>query len=162
MTDHSDQKGARVATPLTGFKVLMIVVGFFGVIITVNMFMAYKAVSTFPGLEVANSYVASQTFDADRAAQEALGWKVTQTYDGKDVSILIQEPGGAPAQIKEISALIGRKTESRNDIVADFRYEHGFFLAPAALDPGAWLMHLDVTAPDGTKFKQRINFFVEG
>ena len=31
----------------------------------------YKAVSTFPGLEVDNSYVASQDFDARKAAQEA-------------------------------------------------------------------------------------------
>ncbi len=45
----------------------------FAVIIAVNLVLAFKAVRTFPGLEVENSYVASQTFDAERTAQEALG-----------------------------------------------------------------------------------------
>jgi len=57
---------------LTGKHVLGITVGAFSIIIAVNVLMAFKAVSTFPGLEVANSYVASQTWDADMAAQKAL------------------------------------------------------------------------------------------
>ena len=56
---------------LKGRHVLGIAVGAFGVIIAVNLVMAYQAISTFPGLEVANGYVASQTFDADRKAQDA-------------------------------------------------------------------------------------------
>ena len=59
---------------ITGRHVLLGMVGAFGVIITVNVVMAWQAVSTFPGLEVKNSYVASQTFDAERKAQLALGW----------------------------------------------------------------------------------------
>ena len=47
---------------LTGFGVA------FGVIIAVNLTLAYQAVATFPGLEVKNSYVASQSFDVDREA----------------------------------------------------------------------------------------------
>ena len=53
-----------MAAPLTGRKVLLIAVVAFGVIIGVNVLMAVKAISTFPGLEVQNSYVASQVFDA--------------------------------------------------------------------------------------------------
>ena len=49
--------------PLTGKHVLAITLVAFGVIIGVNVLMAVKAVGTFPGLEVANSYVASQDFD---------------------------------------------------------------------------------------------------
>ena len=61
---------------LTGWHVLAIFVGCFSVIVTVNLTLAYNAVATFPGLEVKNSYVASQHFDAERRAQEALGWDV--------------------------------------------------------------------------------------
>ena len=62
---------------LTGKHVLVITVGFFGVIIAVNLLMAYKAISTFPGLEVSNSYVASQKFNsyiekAEQALRQAL------------------------------------------------------------------------------------------
>ena len=65
-----------MAKPLTGRKVFLMFVAFFGLIIAVNVTMAVQAVKTFPGLEVANSYVASQTFDADRAAQERLAREV--------------------------------------------------------------------------------------
>ena len=51
---------------LTGGHVLAMFVAMFGVIITVNMILAFSAVKTFPGLEVKNSYVASQSFDRDR------------------------------------------------------------------------------------------------
>jgi len=61
---------------LTGRHVLMIFVGAFTVIIGVNIALAYNAVRTFPGLEVKNSYVASQEFNTRRAAQVALGWTV--------------------------------------------------------------------------------------
>ena len=57
---------------LKGHHVLIMFVGGFSIIIAVNMTLAFNAVSTFPGLETKNSYVASQSFDADRAAQEAV------------------------------------------------------------------------------------------
>ena len=68
---------------LTGKHVLMIFAGAFGVIISVNLVLAYSAIKTFPGLEVKNSYVASQTFNERKAAQEALGWNVSaHHHDG--------------------------------------------------------------------------------
>ena len=50
----------KAAKELTGKHVLFMVLAFFGVIIAVNFTMAYQAVSTFPGLEVRNGYVASR------------------------------------------------------------------------------------------------------
>ena len=47
----------------TGKHALAVFVGAFGVIIAVNLVLAYNAVKTFPGLEVKNSYVASQEFN---------------------------------------------------------------------------------------------------
>ena len=49
--------------PLTGRHVFAIFLLAFGTIISVNIFMAYSAIKTFPGVEVENSYIASQTFD---------------------------------------------------------------------------------------------------
>ena len=51
---------------LTGRHVLIITLAAFGVIIAVNLVMAFLAVGSFPGLEVKNSYVASQDFDRER------------------------------------------------------------------------------------------------
>jgi FixH len=66
---------------ITGPRVFAFTASAFAVIIGVNVFMAYQAISTFPGLEVKSSYVASQSFDAERAAQNALGLTLTQSYD---------------------------------------------------------------------------------
>lgn len=62
---------------ITGRQVFGFTVGAFAIIIAVNVYMAYSAVSTFPGVEVPNSYVASQNFEAARDAQDALGWTLT-------------------------------------------------------------------------------------
>ena len=58
--------------PLTGRKVLAIAIISFGAIIAANLTLAYSAVQSFPGIEVKNGHIASQTFERDRAAQERL------------------------------------------------------------------------------------------
>ncbi len=153
---------STMAKPLTGRKVLMIAVGAFGVIITVNLVMAWNAVSTFPGLEVKNSYVASQVFDKNRAAQEALGWVVEPEYSDGKLSLVIRDKSGLPAKVASLKALVGRTTHVRDDVTPKFNYVGGIFVAPLALAPGAWLIHLDAEAADGTQFSQRIDLFVKG
>ena len=147
---------------LTGRHVLFITVGAFGIIIAVNLVMAFKAVSTFPGLEVKNSYVASQTFDKDRAAQEALGWVVEPSYDGKDLAIIIRDKAGLPAPVAELEILVGRTTMAADDQKPEMLYRGGIYSAPMQLAPGAWLIHLEAKAADGTPFRQRLDLFVKG
>ena len=59
---------------VTGRKVFFIFAAAFAVVIGANVMLAVQAISTFPGLVTKNSYVASQSFDRDRAAQIALAW----------------------------------------------------------------------------------------
>ena len=141
---------------LTGKHVLMITGGAFAVIFAVNMLMAFKAVSTFPGLEVRSSYVASQTFDRDRNAQEALNWRVSPEHDGQVLAITIRDGQGNPAPVQDLQVTVGRPTHMREDQDLTFTYHNGYFSAPLELAPGAWLLHLRATAPDGTQFRQRI------
>ena len=77
---------------ITGKHVLFFTVSAFAVIIAVNLTMAYKAVSTFPGLEVDNSYVASQGFNARKAAQEAVGWSMTPGYEKGRMTLAFLSP----------------------------------------------------------------------
>jgi len=149
---------------LTGRKVLAITVSAFGVIIAVNVLLAYKAVSTFPGLEVANSYVASQTFDRDRAAQVALGWTLAAEYDksGSTMELVFTGSNGHPAEVMDLSVLIGRPTEAKDDRWPVFVREGSAFRAPVELGPGKWMMKVEAHAPDGTLFHQRLDLLVEG
>ena len=141
---------------VTGRHVLGITVSAFAVIIGVNLTLAYKAVATFPGLEVKNSYVASQQFDDDRAAQEALGWLAEPSYDGQALALKISDRQGLPAPVQALRVTISRPTQKRDDVTPQMRYSGGLWVADVALAPGAWVVHLEADAPDGTVFRQRL------
>ena len=146
--------------PLTGRKVLAIAVAAFGVIITVNIVMAWQAVSTFPGLEVKNSYVASQKFEERRTAQEALGWTLDTQYAAGLLTLDFTGPDGRKPEITDLSVLVGRTTESRDDIRPEMAGVQGRFTAPMDLDYGKWLVRVEATSADGTVFRQRRDIFV--
>lgn len=143
----------------TARHMLVFVLGMFGVIIGVNIWLATRAVATFPGLETKNSYIASQIFDHDRAAQEKLGWTVTPDYDGKELTLSIRGKDGLPARVRHLTATVGRPTYVRDDQTPEFSYEGGVFRAPLTLAPGMWNIHLTAEAADGTVFRQRIDHY---
>lgn len=146
---------------ITGRKVLMMFVAFFGVIIAVNLTMAFFAVRTFSGLEVANSYDASQGYDAARAAQLALGWDVTADYGDGEVAVTVRDAEtGGPVVVMDLTALVGRATHQRADFTPDFVQRGARFSAPATLEPGNWVVRLEATAVDGTVFRQRLPLVV--
>lgn len=142
--------------PLNGRRVLTIFVGLFTVIIGANVVMAVQAITTFPGVEVANSYVASQRFDADRAAQQALGWQAAPVYQDGVLSLKITDGQGLPAPVQALRVTVSRPTQKRDDVSPDMRYSGGLWVADLALAPGAWVIHLEADAPDGTTFRQRL------
>lgn len=143
------------SAPMTGRKFLVIMVSAFAIIIGVNLTLAYKAVATFPGLEVKNSYVASQKFNAERAAQEALGWEVAAVSDGAEFRLSIRKDGRPVAPVI-LSATLGRATHVAADQSPDLRFDGADFVAQSALDRGNWNLRLVAEAADGTIFRQRI------
>ena len=69
---------ARPGSSFNGRHMWAVMIGFFGVVIIVNLVLARLASSTFGGLVVENSYVASQQFNhwlAQERAEAALGWR---------------------------------------------------------------------------------------
>ena len=86
--------------PFTGKHMALVMVGFFGIVIAVNVLLADLAVSTFSGVVVENSYVASQGFNrllGEAKADQALGWKLDLTR-GRDGSVrfTLNDAKGAP------------------------------------------------------------------
>lgn len=149
---------------LTGKKVLAISVASFGLIITVNFYMAFKAVSTFPGLEVDNSYVASQSFDTDRTAQIALGWTLTPIFDAAahQMHLDFRTQDGAPVTLRDLTVLVGRPTEAKDDLHPIFVQTSIDYTAPADLAMGKWMLQIEAHAADGTLFHQRRQLWVKG
>ena len=146
---------------LTGRHVLMIFCGAFGVIISVNLLLAYSAVSTFPGLEVKNSYVASQQFDERKAAQEALGWTVRADAADGQVILRITGADGLPVRVGGLDAVIGRATHVADDMRPEFIFDGVAYVAQADLADGNWNIRMTAQAEDGTPFVQRVILHVK-
>jgi nitrogen fixation protein FixH len=149
---------------ITGRHVLAITTSAFAVIIAVNLTLAYKAVSTFPGLEVRNSYVASQGFDERRRAQTELGWTLTHAYDAGtgQLSVALTDATGAIAEVSNMKVLVGRATEARDDTWPQMVKANGKWAADLALTPGKWMMKVEAMSKDGVLFEQRVGFMVKG
>ena len=146
---------------LTGWHALAIFGGCFAVIISVNLVLAYSAVSTFPGVEVKNSYVASQSFDDRRANQEALGWTVQAQAKGGLLILSIQDAEGRPVQAGSLDAVLGRATHVKDDRSPEFSFDGHFYVARETLQPGNWNIRMKATSLDGTPFEQRVVLHVE-
>lgn len=148
------------AKPITGRKVLFIFIGAFGIIFTVNMFLLYKAVGTFPGLEVKNSYVASQAYDDLADAQRALGWTPDATYADGKLHITITGESGSLVFPDELNMRVGRPTHGREDrsVTLDKSYDGYWF--ETDLGEGKWFVYLKTTSTDGVDYSTRLEVFV--
>lgn len=145
----------------TGRHAAAVFVGAFAVIIAVNVALAVSAVRTFPGLEVANSYVASQEFNERRAAQEALGWTVeAREADGR-ITLAFTGRDGVPVQPKTLRAVVGRATEISEDVEPDLVFTGEVYEAPLELGGGRWKVRINATAEDGTEFVQKVSLHVK-
>ena len=146
---------------ITGRQVFAFTAGAFGIIIAVNLLLAYKAISTFPGLEVANGYVASQDFDARKQAQLALGWRLTHSYRPGHLVLDFTDRDGLPAVLSDLDVLVGRATEAKDDFTPVFNRMSGAFVADVTLPRGKWIVVVNAKAPDGTLFNQRLDLLVQ-
>ncbi|MBW7055892.1 FixH family protein [Paracoccus bogoriensis] len=142
---------------LTGRHVLGIAILAFGTIIGVNLVLAYNAVRTFPGLETASSYIASQHFDRQRAAQQSLGWQASLEIEGGRAVLRILDRQGAGVFPETLTLQLRRPTHQRDDIRPALTPEApGRWSAHADLAPGNWNADIEATDRDGTLFRQRL------
>ncbi|WP_170337114.1 FixH family protein [Ruegeria arenilitoris] len=146
----------------TGKHALAVFVAAFAVIISVNLLLAYSAVKTFPGLEVKNSYVASQEFNERLQEQQALGWDVKAEAKGGLLILRITDAQGAPVKVAELQAVVGRATHVRDDFTPDFTFDGIAYATPATLGAGNWNIRLVAKDHDGSEFSQRIPLYVKG
>ena len=132
----------------TGWHITAILVAFFGVVIVVNVYMARLASSTFSGVVVENSYVASQKYNTwlDEAAKEkALGWSVkgTRLPDGRvSVRIIGSEAVPVPAGAN-LSGEAWHPLGTYADRVVTFRQApDGAWVSFDPLPAGRWNLRL--------------------
>lgn len=150
MTDTQKTSGT-----LTGRKFLAIILVFYALIIGVNGTGAYFAISTFPGLEIKNTYVASQVFNKEKAAQLSLGWTMEATYEEGTLLLELTGPDGKPADVGELIVTVGRATHANSDVLLDFAQSQSPYSIDIPLDGGKWEIRLKAKSVDGVLFRQR-------
>lgn len=147
--------------PLTGRSVLCITVIAFATIIGANVTLAVFAIGTFPGLEVANSYVASQSFDAEAQAQQTLGWTAVVAETKGRLVLSLTDAAGQPVQPADLTVLATRPTEAGEDSFVPLVFDGAAHVAEAPLAPGRWRIRVTATAADGTAFRTIRNLIVK-
>ena len=136
--------------PFTGRHIAIILIAFFGTVIAVNFTMAYFASSTFGGLVVDNSYVASQKFNgwlAKARQEKALGWSLEAERMADGHIALTLGGGDGLMNDAHVSALIRHPLGRAPERTTAFRaLGAGRYESIEALSAGRWVAHLTVAA----------------
>jgi nitrogen fixation protein FixH len=138
----------------TGWHMLGVVFLFFGTIITVNLYMAYHAISTWSGLVVENTYVASQQFNGKVAQARALAATGIHGSLAVKASMLHYEvlgPDGQPVEADRLVLNFKRPVGESQDFSVELtRQATGVFTALHEVLPGHWIVEA-IAERDGTR-----------
>lgn len=133
----------------TGWHMLAVMLGFFGVVVAVNFAMARYAIGTFGGVVVDNSYVASQRFNiwlAKARAQERLGWQVAaDVADGRRLHITATGAGGEPVDGR-ITVTARHRLGRAPDRVVIMQAVSGGYQSAEPLPVGRWQLMIVLNA----------------
>ena len=125
---------------INGWHATAALVAFFGVVVTVNLVMAVFATSTFGGVVVENSYVASQKYNDWLAAAERqtqLGWKISTGVDEeRRVTVALDIPGA------HVQGYARHPLGREPDFPLSFVAWDGEFRSVKPLPSGRWNVHL--------------------
>jgi nitrogen fixation protein FixH len=153
------------AKPLTGRKVLFMLLSFFGVVIAVNVIMAKLAIQTLPGTEVDSAYSAGLAYENEIAAahdQNVRNWKVdAHIQRGPDGGAMLQvearDSSGLPMSGLNFQGRFERPADRRADqAVALAEVARGIYRGSAPLiGPGQWDLVLEGDAAGQRMFVSR-------
>ena len=136
---------------------LAIMVAFFGVIISVNVFMAGSAIRTWTGLVVENSYVASQQFNTkltNARQQAAMGWQGGLVYDENELRFTLNDGEGMPLMAQNVSIALSRPIGTKGDQQLTLtQSKDGSYIAPVTLASGVWNAAIVVSFDDQADYE---------
>jgi len=150
----------------TGRHMWLLAIGFFGVIIAVNITLAVFSSVSWTGLVVDNSYVASQEFDDKRLAhkhQLEAGWTSSLSYAGGTAILAVADGSGSPIDLGAPVLQINRPVGGHDDQkVTLARQPNGIYAGPVTLGPGVWEARVEVAETPLGPFEIHERFRVEG
>ncbi|AXV17997.1 cation transporter (plasmid) [Neorhizobium sp. SOG26] len=143
----------------TGWHMIGVMVLFFGTIISVNVYMAYNAVTSWSGLVAQNTYVASQQFNGKAAEARALaasGVVGTLLIDGSDIRFEISHPDDGLVAADELVLAFKRPVGEHQDFELDLvPVSQGVFTTQHEVLPGEWIVDASATR-DGKRILHQV------
>lgn len=144
----------------TGWHMLGAMLLFFGTIITVNFTMAYLATSTWSGLVVKNTYIASQEFNGKAAGIRAMlstGIKGTLEVRQDNIRYGLAMPGDEPVLADKVTAHFKRPVGEHQDFVTELKPAGaGVYEASHPVLPGHWIVEI-IAVRDGETIMHEAN-----
>jgi nitrogen fixation protein FixH len=158
-------KASAAPKPLTGTKVFLMLVAFFGLVIGVNVTMMKLAIATLPGTDVDSPYAAGLTYEREIMAahdQAARKWQVDARIQrsadgGATLQVEARDAGGRPMTGLKFQGRLERPTDKRADLPVELA-EVGIGIYRgnvAAVAPGQWNLVLEGDARGQRMFMSR-------
>lgn len=129
----------------TGWHMTGVVCLFFGTIISVNLFLAFSAATTWTGLIVPNTYVESQKFNDHLAAaevQKKLEWSADLSAGAGGLVVQMKQADGQPLADVRIIGMLGRPVQEGEDKIIAFAPTDEGLAWRGSLGPGLWRVQL--------------------
>lgn len=145
---------APTGKELKGWHVLLIMLGFFGVMFSVNGVFLFHAITSFPGEDIKKSYVQGLSFNdtlADRAAQAELGWSAEAGLIDDQLILRLQDAADAPLSSQLVVGELRRLASNHEDRALSFQPRmNGEYVADTGpLAPGQWLLRVNIFDAQG-------------
>jgi nitrogen fixation protein FixH len=156
---------ATAPKPLTGTKVFLMLVAFFGVVVGVNVTMAKLAIATLSGTDVDSPYAAGLSYDREISAaqdQAARKWQVNAHIErradgGATLQVEARDASGRPMTGLKFGGRLERPTDKRADQAVEFAEAGiGVYRGNAAsIAPGQWDLVIEGEARGERVFMSR-------
>jgi nitrogen fixation protein FixH len=146
---------------LTGGKVLLALLAFFGVIFAVNGLMVYDALSTFRGEVNNHPYEAGLAYNSEIAAAEAQSerhWRVDVSFerDGAErtAQAMFQDAEGHAVEGLEVMAVYASPADMKRDkTFVLHETAPGTYVGAAAVSSGVWDFKVEAKRGGETLFR---------
>jgi nitrogen fixation protein FixH len=167
MTINESGDGAR---PLTGAKVLMILITFFGCIMVANFALVHYALTTFRGEEEANPYEVGIAFNQEIAAaraQDALRWNVSGVVKRVDsarvqLEIVASDAGGQALSGLFLSGKLAAPADKSNDRMIDLsEAAPGVYRGSTSAPAGAWDLIIEAKRDGVRDYRSKSRIIVQ-
>ncbi|MEI5682034.1 MULTISPECIES: FixH family protein [unclassified Mesorhizobium] len=148
----------RKSSEFTGRHMLYVMLTFFGTVIAVNLTMATFARTSWTGLVVENTYVASQEFNRkaeEGREQAALGWTGTLTIAGGAVHYSLSDASGGLLALRSVTATFRHPAYEQEDrVISLARMADGTFGSKKTVVDGVWIVEIDADVGRQKPYRQ--------